>query len=263
MTGPSSPISRRRLLTVGTTGAGGLLLPACDRIYQSPSFRELLAGSEGLTMRVQRTLLSRGGLAREYAAADISSAFRPNGSQDAQSLPPGYAEVMEAGFDTWRLTVDGLVGRPMRFSLAELRALPSRTQITRHDCVEGWSCIGSWRGPQLAAILGRVGLRPEARFIVFHCADKYPRFTQARSYFYESIDLIDAFHPQTILAYEMNGQPLPLAHGAPLRLRLERQLGYKMAKFVRRIEVVDRLDHIGGGKGGTWEDQGYEWYAGI
>jgi DMSO/TMAO reductase YedYZ molybdopterin-dependent catalytic subunit len=155
------------------------------------------------------------------------------------------------------------VARPASLSLADLRMLPVRTQITRHDCVEGWSCIGGWTGPRLSTVLDQVGLRPEARFIVFHCADELPRYINGANLFYESIDLVDAFHPQTILAYEMNGAPLPLAHGAPLRLRVERQLGYKMAKFLARIEVVDRFDHIGQGNGGTWEDDGYEWYAGI
>jgi DMSO/TMAO reductase YedYZ molybdopterin-dependent catalytic subunit len=153
--------------------------------------------------------------------------------------------------------------RPTNFSLADIRRLPARTQITRHDCVEGWSCIGSWTGPPLSTILDTVGLRPEARFIVFHCADELPRYLRGSNRFYGSIDLIDAFHPQTILAHQMNGVPLPLAHGAPLRLRVERQLGYKMAKFMARIEVVERFDHIARGKGGTWEDDGYEWYAGI
>jgi DMSO/TMAO reductase YedYZ molybdopterin-dependent catalytic subunit len=151
----------------------------------------------------------------------------------------------------------------MSFSLDDLRALPARSQITRHDCVEGWSCIGGWTGPQLSRILDFVGLRPEARYIVFHCADELPRYFDGSHSYYESIDLVDAYHPQTILAYAMNGKPLGIPHGAPLRLRVERQLGYKMAKFVERIEAVAELDHLRGGRGGYWEDNGYEWYAGI
>jgi len=259
----SDHTNRRALLAAGAAGAGSLLLGGCGKIYDSPSFRELLTRSEGLTQRAQRALMGRDTLAREYQAADISRTFRPNGSQDAQSLPPGYLDMMTAGFDAWRLTVHGLVQRPTRFTLADLVAMPARSQITRHDCVEGWSCIGGWTGAPLTQVLRRVGLKPEARFIVFHCADEHPRYFRGRSLYYESIDLIDAFHPQTILAYAMNGAPLPLAHGAPLRLRLERQLGYKMAKYIERIEVVDRLDHINGGKGGSWEDQGYQWYAGV
>jgi DMSO/TMAO reductase YedYZ molybdopterin-dependent catalytic subunit len=138
--------------------------------------------------------------------------------------------------------------------------LPSRTQITRHDCVEGWSAIGQWTGVRLAGLLGAAGLLPRARYAVFHCADD---MAGNGGRYYESIDLFDAFHPQTILAYAMNGAPLTVAHGAPLRLRVERQLGYKQAKYVMRVEMVDRLDNIGGGKGGFWEDRGYEWYAGI
>jgi DMSO/TMAO reductase YedYZ molybdopterin-dependent catalytic subunit len=248
---------------MGAAGAAAIACGGCDRLSAAPRFREFLAGSERLTLRVQRALLWRQALAREYGPADISKTFRANGSQDATSLPPGYVDGAATGFREWQLQVDGLVMRPTRFSLADLRALPARTQITRHDCVEGWSCIGQWTGAQLSIVLDEVGLRPEARFIVFHCADELPRYTDGSNSFYESIDLIDAFHPQTILAYEMNGAMLPVPHGAPLRLRLERQLGYKMAKFIVRIEVVDRFDRIGRGRGGTWEDDGYEWYAGI
>ena len=137
--------------------------------------------------------------------------------------------------------------------------MPQRSQITRHDCVEGWSAIGEWQGPQLGPILRAAGIFPQARFIVFHCADSI-----GGSLYYESVDLVDAFHPQTILAWGMNGRTLPVGHGAPLRLRVERQLGYKHAKFVMRVEAVDDLARVGHGKGGFWEDStGYEWYAGI
>jgi DMSO/TMAO reductase YedYZ molybdopterin-dependent catalytic subunit len=146
--------------------------------------------------------------------------------------------------------------------------LPARTQITRHDCVEGWSCIGKWTGVPLSEILSRAGVRPEARFIVFHCADTLDDgggfgVDPESIRYYESIDLIDAAHPQTILAYDMNGKPLTVPHGAPLRLRLERQLGYKMAKYITRIELVQNFADLHGGRGGYWEDRGYEWYAGI
>jgi DMSO/TMAO reductase YedYZ molybdopterin-dependent catalytic subunit len=258
-----SRVSRRRFLAASAAGAVAIVSGGCDRLSASPTFRELLAGAEGLTQRVQRALLWRGSLAREYSQADISPIFRPNGSQDAGSLPPGYIDAAASGFPDWRLQVDGLVARPAVLTLRELRGLPARTQITRHDCVEGWSCIGGWTGPTLSMILERVGLRDDARFVVFHCADELPSYTDGRNPYYESIDLVDAYHPQTILAYDLNGTTLDVAHGAPLRLRLERQLGYKMAKFINRIEVVARLDAIRGGNGGTWEDEGYEWYAGI
>jgi len=142
-----------------------------------------------------------------------------------------------------------------------VRALPSRTQITRHDCVEGWSAIGKWKGARLAALLEAVRPRARARFVVFYCAD--PMESDGSSPYYESIDIEDALHPQTILAYELNDQMLPIPNGAPLRLRVERQLGYKHAKYLMRIELVERFDRIRGGKGGYWEDQGYEWWAGI
>ena len=148
---------------------------------------------------------------------------------------------------------------PASLSLAELRKLPARTQITRHDCVEGWSAIGKWSGAQMAPLLQSVGLKPEARYLVLHCADTLGRSGK----YYESIDLIDAFHPQTILAYDMNGAALTEPHGAPIRLRVERQLGYKHAKYVQRIEAVSSFAMIRGGRGGFWEDLGYEWYAGI
>jgi DMSO/TMAO reductase YedYZ molybdopterin-dependent catalytic subunit len=263
MTRYSPLLSRRSILTAGIASAATVLLGGCDRLSEAPSFREFLASAEGLTYRAQRTLFGRNALAGEYPAKDIAKTFRANGSQDDYNLPPDYVDLMQSGFESWRLRVDGLVMQPMSLSLADLRALPPQTQITRHDCVEGWSCIGSWTGPRLSTVLSAVGLRPEARFVVFHCADEVLRYIDGMYAYYESIDLIDAYHPQTILAYELNGMPLPLANGAPLRVRIERQLGYKMAKFLTRIEVTDRIDHIRGGRGGYWEDQGYDWYAGI
>jgi DMSO/TMAO reductase YedYZ molybdopterin-dependent catalytic subunit len=255
-------LTRRRFLAAGAAGAAAMV-SGCDRLSASLTFREIMTGAEGLTQRVQRALLWRGSLAREYRRADISPVFRANGSQDAGSLPPGYLDAAQRGYPDWRLRVDGLVNTPSTFTLQDIRQLPSRTQITRHDCVEGWSCIGGWTGLPLSVVLERVGLEPEARFVVFHCADELPSYTDGRNLYYESLDLIDAYHPQTILAYDLNEAPLDVAHGAPLRLRVERQLGYKMAKFLNRIEVVARLDTIRGGTGGTWEDAGYEWYAGI
>ena len=139
--------------------------------------------------------------------------------------------------------------------------MPSRTQITRHDCVEGWSAIGKWKGVKLSALLETVRPKPEARFVMFYCAD--PMEQDGTSPYYESIDMDDAFHPQTILAYDLNDTMLPIPNGAPIRLRVERQLGYKHAKYVMRIELVESFDRIAGGKGGYWEDQGYEWWAGI
>jgi DMSO/TMAO reductase YedYZ molybdopterin-dependent catalytic subunit len=138
--------------------------------------------------------------------------------------------------------------------------MPSRTQITRHDCVEGWSAIGKWKGVPLASVLALARPTATARYVVFHCADP---MDEMGAKYYESIDFDDAYHQQTILAYELNGAMLPVANGAPLRVRIERQLGYKMAKYIMRVEVVDHFANIAGGHGGYWEDQGYEWYAGI
>ena len=205
----------------------------------------------------QRTLAGRNALAREFSPSDISPYFRGNGTTDPAEAD--YKAHAAAGFAGWTLAVGGLVERPLQLSLEQIRALPQRTQITRHDCVEGWSAIGQWTGPQLRLILEGAGLKPEARYIVFRCAD-----VLSGSNYYESVDLVDAFHPQTIVAHRLNGAPLPVKNGAPLRMRIERQLGYKHAKYVKAIEAVASLEGIGGGKGGFWEDRvGYQWYAGI
>ncbi len=249
-------ISRRALVGLGAT-AGGLLLSGCDRLTANPTFREALRGGEALSMRAQRLITNRGALAPEFTTAQLSPIFRANGTRQPGS--PEYAAHAANGFADWRLTVDGLVARPQSFSLAQIGTMPHRTQITRHDCVEGWSAIGQWTGVPLKLLLDQAGLRQDARYIVFHCAYDY----RAGRY-YESIDLVDAFHPQTIMAWGLNGHRLPVENGAPLRLRVERMLGYKHAKYVDRIEAVASLASIGGGRGGYWEDTNdYEWYAGV
>jgi DMSO/TMAO reductase YedYZ molybdopterin-dependent catalytic subunit len=253
--------SRRQLLTRALGASALLTLSGCDRLSQSTAARHALANVEDLDSWLQRHLMSRRTLAREYSTADISRQFRANGSIGVDD--PDYIRLAQGGFADWRLTVDGLVERPLSLSLEELRALPTRTQITCHDCVEGWSCVGQWTGVRLSTVLQMARLRPLARYIVFHCADALEQTLDGTGQYYESIDLIDAFHPQTILAYDMNGSTLPIAHGAPLRLRVERQLGYKMAKYVMRIEALDSFSALGRGRGGFWEDRGYEWYAGI
>ncbi len=258
----SSPhYSRRRLLMGLASGAGALALAGCDGLAQNAQVDGVLRQTEKLTLRAQRLLLGRQALAQEFSEADLSPVFRANGTQMPDS--DEYARLLEHGFADWRLQVDGLVQRPQRLSLAELRRFASRTQITRHDCVEGWSAIGQWQGVPLGLVLDAAGIKPGARYVVFHCADELERTLDGSGRYYESIDLIDAYHPQTILAYGMNGKDLPVAHGAPLRLRVERQLGYKQAKYLMRIEVVDAYSGLWGGKGGFWEDRGYEWYAGI
>lgn len=253
----SDRISRRSFLARSAALGGATFLGGCDQLSQSPSFREVLSKAEWLTKNVQRLVLTERSLAREYSEADLSTHFKANGSTNVAD--PIYQAMAKNGFSDFALSIDGLVERPTSLKLEELRRLPSRTQITRHDCVEGWSAIGKWTGAQLGPLLQSVGLKPEARYLVFHCADKLGAFSK----YYESIDLIDAFHPQTILAYDMNGAPLSVPHGAPIRLRVERQLGYKHAKYVQRIEAVSSFAMIEGGRGGFWEDRGYEWYAGI
>jgi DMSO/TMAO reductase YedYZ molybdopterin-dependent catalytic subunit len=260
---------RRRWLQGVGASLAGLWLTACDKLNGDPKFAGMLQRAEGLTLRAQRAVTDRKALAKEFTVADISRDFRANGSTRPDS--PEYEAMLANNFADYRLTIDGLVERPAEISLGELRAMPARSQITRHDCVEGWSSIGKWKGARLGPLLDRVGLKPNARYVVFHCADTLELTLDGTGQYYESIDLIDAYHPQTILAYEMNDATLPVKHGAPLRLRVERQLGYKQAKYVMRIEVVDRLDGVdengqsvlGRGKGGYWPDRGYEWYAGI
>ena len=252
-------LDRRKLLT--TTGAlGATLLGGCDRLSNDPTVQRLLARAENLTKKMQHLLGGTEALAPEYTQAELSPEFKANGTLDPDD--DDYQELAAKQFADWRLQVTGLVYRPIQLSLEELRAMPSRTQITRHDCVEGWSCIGKWKGAILAEVLRQAGPRQGARYAVFHCADPMDNGNPNSNY-YESISLDEAFHRQTILAYEMNDAVLPVAHGAPLRLRVERQLGYKMAKYVMRIELVDSFAKIRGGQGGYWEDLGYAWYAGI
>jgi DMSO/TMAO reductase YedYZ molybdopterin-dependent catalytic subunit len=258
---PDPTPSRRRFLAGAAATAGGLLLAGCDRLSQAQDVRKVLYTGEDMTMLVQRALLSPRSMAKEFPATAISANFKANGSTNPDD--PAYRALAANGFSDWRLEVGGLVDRPASYSLAALRALPARTQITRHDCVEGWSCIGGWTGVQLATLLLAAGLQPTARYILFTCADELEKTLDGSGRYYETIDLEDAFHPQTILAYAMNGAPLPVAHGAPLRLRVERQLGYKHAKYVMRIDAIESFAGLGRGRGSFWADRGYEWYAGI
>jgi DMSO/TMAO reductase YedYZ molybdopterin-dependent catalytic subunit len=248
-------LDRRSWLAGAGASLGALLLAGCGKVTTNPDVVKALSSAEVLNRRVQR-LLGRGALAREFTKADISAAFKANGTID----PPDadYKALAANGFADWKLIVDGLVERPLALSLDEIRALPSRTQITRHDCVEGWSCIGEWTGAKMGALIDMAGLKPEAKHIVLHCAD-----TLGGAKYYETLDVFDVHHPQTLLAYAMNGAPLTVPHGAPLRLRAERYLGYKQAKYVMRLEAVDSFAHIAGGQGGYWEDQGYDRYGGI
>ena len=254
-------LSRRNLLIDGLQAASLVVLSGCEKMFdslsQNKNVQSLLELAENGSRRAQRLLTRRNKLAKEFEAKDISPKFRANGNPPPITMD--YTTDAQNHWTRWRLEVSGLVKQPASFSLADLQAMPSRTQITRHDCVEGWSVIGKWKGVRLEEIINRVQPATDARYVVFRCMDTD---SDGVNYF-ESIDMIDAVHPQTILAYELNDRPLPIDNGAPLRLRVENQLGYKHAKYIRALEFVSSLDKVGQGKGGYWEDQGYEWYAGI
>ena len=235
---------------------GAFALTGCSRIGDSAAGKAVARAADDLHRVAQRGLTGNG-LVPEFAPSQISPFFRGNGTIRPQGA--AYAGHVANGFADWTLRVDGMVQRPLSLTLDQIRALPQRTQITRHDCVEGWSAIGQWTGPQLSHILDLARMQPSARYVVFTCADSLGGIP-----YYESVDLDDAFHPQTIVAHRLNGDPLPIRNGAPLRMRIERQLGYKHAKYLTGITAVDRLDTVNGGKGGYWEDvAGYQWYAGI
>ena len=253
--------SRRRWLGALAAGTGALAMGGCDRMAQNMRVQGIIGSAEALTMDGQRLILDHQPLAKEFSERDLSPVFRANGSTMPES--DEYDRLLKGQFSGYALKVDGLVQRALSLSLAQIRAMSARTQITRHDCVEGWSAIGKWQGVPLGTVLDLAGLKPGARYVIFHCADELEKSLDGSGRYYESIDLLDAYHPQTLLAYTLNGKELPVAHGAPLRLRVERQLGYKQAKYVMRIEVASAYSQLAGGKGGYWEDRGYEWYAGI
>ena len=258
MTDSKLVLPRRKFLTGATLGAGGLLLSGCDALTENAGFRSFLRTGEALNKGAHRLIMDRSALAPEFSAADISPIFKANGSITGGTAE--YAGHVADEFASWQLRIHGMVRNPLSLNLAQLMKMPSREQITRHDCVEGWSAIGKWRGTPLGLLLKQADLSTKARYIVFHCADMWAPNVP----YYESVDLVDAFHPQTILAWSMNDGTLPVRHGAPLRLRVERQLGYKQAKYVMRVEATDDLKKFYGGNGGYWEDaHDYDWYAGI
>ncbi len=245
---------KRTLFIASSISALGLA--GCGRVKESLTngpFRGALLSTEKLNDKV----IGTHGLAREYKDSDIDRNFRVNGLDTPSEA--AYTSLAKGGFRDYRLVVDGLVERPQKLSLAELRAAGDSTQITRHDCVEGWSAIGKWRGVPLGTVVGMAQPKTNARYCVFHCFDT----DQSGQSYYESLDLGQAAHPQTVLALDLNDKPLDNDHGAPVRLKIPTQLGYKSAKWVSRIELVADLKPINGGTGGYWEDQGYEWYAGV
>ena len=254
--------SRRMALRGALASVGTLTLAGCDKLSRNETFVDVLKSAQHLSHGAHKVVAGRKAMAQEFSQADVAAHFKGNGT-----LVPAdadYQAQMRNGFKDWKLEVGGLVEKPLALSLDELRAMPSRTQITRHDCVEGWSSIGKWKGVQLSHLLEQARPLANAKYVVFRCADSMeaPRAGTDSTY-YESVDLDDAYHAQTVLAYDLNDKPLPVNNGAPLRVRIERQLGYKHAKYVVKVELVESFEKIRDGKGGYWEDNGYEWYAGI
>jgi len=249
-------MSRRRLIRSGLSAVAGVSGLAAAAVLAEryglvpPDHGGLYGVGETLTYAAQRLLMSRHPLAREFSRSQISKSAPVNGGPPESD---GYQRQLAGAFREWRLTVDGLVARPRAFSLEELKRYPSRSQITHQACEEGWSFIAEWTGVALSHVLNLVGVRPEARYVVF-----FPFDTS-----WDSVDLSDAWHPQTLLAYGMNGRELPTGHGAPLRVRIARQLGYKSVKYLSRITVTDSVRHIGQGLGSVSPELGYSWYAGI
>lgn len=246
-------MKRKLFLASSISSALAACSPLGTALNDNAGFHNLLGSAQALN----RLAIGTRGMAREYREADVDRDFRVNGL--ATPSDASYTELVASHFQRYRLVVDGAVDRPQALALARLQAMQRSTQITRHDCVEGWSAIGKWSGVRLADVLALAAPRSDARYVVFHCMDRDEQGTM----YYESLDVRQAQHPQTLLALSLNDAPLDPDHGAPVRLRVPTQLGYKSAKWVRRIEVVGSFANIGSGGGGYWEDQGYEWYAGI
>jgi len=246
-------ISRRNMLIAGVTSIGGLMLTACSK-QLPPTYGNILRMGDTFTYAAHQALIPGEALVKEYSHKDISSfpatGTTNPGDPDKPNSSELYRNLHRGNFADWRLTIEGLVARPGSYSLADLKGFPARTQITRHTCEEGWTAIGEWTGVPLSRVLDAAGMLPNARFVSFYSFDDWV----------DNIDMLDALHPQTLLAYGMNGRDLPLAHGAPVRLRVERQLGYKSMKYIQRIVVNENFND--GGKSGSIQN-GWAWYVGI
>jgi DMSO/TMAO reductase YedYZ molybdopterin-dependent catalytic subunit len=251
-----SDLSRRKLITTGLAAAAGVAgLGVAARLAQKyglvpPDSGGIYGLGVTLTYASQR-LLTRHSLAREFSRSQISKRPVPN---EMAPLNDAFKRLQAGGFADWRLSIDGLVARPGAFSLAQLKSYPSRNQITQLACEEGWSYIAEWTGVPLSHVLNLVGVQPQARYIAYFSIDPD---------WWESIDMADALHPQTFIAYGLNGDELPVGNGGPLRLRLPRQLGYKSVKFITHMTVTDSLKRFGKGLGSAAPEAGYSWYAGI
>ena len=258
-------VSRRSFLTASAAGLSSLALAGCDQFdflgQRDHAVRDFLERANSLTYQGQRALVPQQALARTYDESEIRQPQRPNGSTDPQTAD--YLALKANNFADYKFRVTGLVENELTFTLDELRNMPSQSQVTRHDCVEGWSVIAKWTGTRLGPILDQAKPKPTARFVVYHCFDAMDGGLAGPEVYYESSDLIDAYHPQTILAYGLNNQTLPVSNGAPVRVRIERALGYKQPKYVHTLELVDNFAGFGQGNGGYWEDHGYDWYGGI
>jgi DMSO/TMAO reductase YedYZ molybdopterin-dependent catalytic subunit len=258
-------LSRRAFLNASALGASSIVLAGCDQFdfvgQRDHQVRDFLERANSLTYQAQRLLAGQQSLAHTYDESEIRQPQRPNGSTDPQTAD--YMALKAANFADYRLRISGLVENELAFSLEELRNMPAQSQITRHDCVEGWSCIAKWSGTRLGPLLDQAKPKAGARFIVYHCYDTMGGGLSGPEAYYESSDLIDGYHPQTILAYGLNNETLPVSNGAPIRVRIERALGYKQPKYVHTIELVDSFSKLGQGQGGYWEDHGYDWYGGI
>ena len=249
----SGRISRRRWLA-SVPALGGLLLTGCSReTFIPPSVRGgLIGAADVLTMSTNRLLQSGQPLAREFSPGDIADPF-PTWNQ-TNPKNADYQRHLSEGFSNFQLPISGHVARPTSLSLDQIKSLASRTQITAHVCEQGWSAIGEWTGAPLQRVLEAAGgVTPAARYVVIDTYDGW----------YEGYDLFEVEHPQTILAYRLNGRDLPTGNGAPLRLRVERQCGYKNLKFLKSIRVVDSMAGIGKGTGGINSDSGFHWFAGV
>jgi DMSO/TMAO reductase YedYZ molybdopterin-dependent catalytic subunit len=248
-------MSRRKLVTTGLAAAGLAGVGVAARLAERyglipPDHRGLYGPGETLTYAAQRILTSHS-LAREFPRCMISKAPFPNATSPMNATFKGHEA---SGFKDWRLAVDGMVARPMSLSLADLKTFPVRSQITEVACEEGWSYIAEWIGTPLVEVLHAAGVLPQARYVVYFSID---------SEWWESIDMADALHPQTLLTLGMNDGDLPVPFGGPLRLRVPRQLGYKSVKYITRLTVTDTLKNIGKGLGSASPEAGYAWYAGI
>lgn len=246
-------MNRRLFIATSISSALAACSPIGTALNNNDKFHSALESAEHLN----HALIGTRGMAREYRDSDVDRNFRVNGLPTPSDSR--YQQLVARRFEPYRLVVDGAVERRAAFTLAQLQAMQQTTQTTRHDCVEGWSAIGKWSGVRLRDLLAAVHPRSDARYVVFYCMDK----DDQNMHYYESLDLHQATHPQTLLALRLNDAPLDPDHGAPVRLRIPTQLGYKSAKWVERIELVGSFATIYSGGGGYWEDQGYEWYAGI